>query len=121
MLNLHMGKVDKNKELKTKFIEYYRQLPVQKLAADFIGKDETTISRWKKDDEEFANQIALSGSAWALENSKRVRSKEWLLERIMKPHFAECKEVAGPDGNKLQIEFVNPDKKTYGEGTASDE
>lgn len=79
--------------LKRKFLEYYSKLPIQKLAADFINKDETTISRWKEKDVKFANQIASAKSAWALDNASRVKSREWLLERIMKDHFAEKKEL----------------------------
>jgi hypothetical protein len=85
--------MDKNKEQKEKFLEYYRQLPIQKLAADFIGVSENTITNWKKEDIEFCDQINSAKSQWALDNSKRVKSKEWLLERVMNEHFKERKEV----------------------------
>lgn len=77
-----------NKELKDKFLDYFRKLPIQKLAADYIGRSEDTISDWKKDDTEFANQIATAKSEWALDKVGKVRSKEWLLERIMNDHFS---------------------------------
>ncbi len=80
-------------ELKKKFIEYYSKLPIQKLGAEFIGKNEDTIIRWKKNDKRFADQVASAKSAWALENASLVKSKEWLLERIMKEHFAESVKV----------------------------
>lgn len=111
---------DKNAELKAKFLEYFAQLPIQKLGAEYIGVNQDTITDWKRADKKFSDQVDKAKSEWAIRTSKQVRSKEWLLERVMKDHFAERKEVAGPDGNKLQIEFVNPDKKTYGEGTAGD-
>ena len=82
-----------NKEQKDKFLEYFRQLPIQELGANFIGVDENTITRWKKDDQEFADCIASAKSSWALDNARRVRSKEWLLEREMSNHFKERKEV----------------------------
>jgi len=35
-------------KLKREFLKYYRSLPIQKLAAEFIGKHEDTITDWKK-------------------------------------------------------------------------
>ena len=34
--------------LKEKFLEYYKDLPLQKLAAESIGRSEDTITDWKK-------------------------------------------------------------------------
>lgn len=81
-----------NERLKEKFLEYYRQLPIQKLAGASIGKDETTICRWKKVDADFANQIENAKAEWALEKVKRVRSNEWILERVIRDHFASENE-----------------------------
>lgn len=78
-----------NRKLKDKFLEYFEKLPIQKLAADYIGKAEDTITNWKKEDKEFSDQIAKAKSEWALDKVGKVRSKEWLLERIMKDHFTE--------------------------------
>lgn len=89
-------------KLKREFIEYYSKLPIQKLAADFIGKDEDTIIRWKNNDKKFADQVASAKSAFALEKVGKVRSNEWLLERIMSEHFMERK---GVDNNvKLELD-----------------
>ncbi len=79
-------------KLKIKFIEYYSKLPIQKLAAEAIGKDEDTIIRWKNNDKKFADQVASAKSAWALENAGKVKSTEWLLERVMHDHFGEKKD-----------------------------
>lgn len=87
-----MAKTAKFKELKDKYLEYYRQLPVQKLAAASIGKDEDTIIRWKKDDTDFADYVSEARAQWALKNVKGVRSKEWLLERVIKDHFNPPKQ-----------------------------
>lgn len=76
-------------QLKAKYLDYYSKLPIQKLAADFIGKDEDTIIRWKKDDMSFADQVASAKSAWALEKASKVKSTEWLLERVLNEHFTE--------------------------------
>jgi hypothetical protein len=82
-----------NYELKVKFLEYYRQLPVQKLAAAHIGRSEDTITDWKKTDSDFSDQIDEAKSEWALRNVKGVRSKEWLLERVLHEHFADKKKL----------------------------
>lgn len=78
---------DKTKPLKEKFIEYFKQLPSQKLAAAYIGRNEDTISRWKGEDQEFADQIEMAKAEWALKNVRSVRSKEWLLERMLRDTF----------------------------------
>lgn len=88
-------------ELKLKFLEYYRDLPLQNLAADSIGRDDDTISRWKAKDSEFAEQIRIAKADWAKKNVKGVRSKEWLLERVMRDNFAQRTEVTGKDGKDL--------------------
>ena len=79
--------------LKTKFIEYYSKLPIQKLAAEYIGKCEDTITNWKKKDKRFSDRLLKAKSQWALDNARSVKSKEWLLERIMKEHFGESVKV----------------------------
>ncbi len=95
-----------NTELKEKFLSYFKELPVQKLAAGFIGRHEDTIADWKKADPEFSDQIEIAKSEWALKHSKRVRSEEWLLERVMKDHFAQRNEVTGKDGKDLPIPIL---------------
>lgn len=98
--------MDKNKELKKKFLEYFSQLPVQKLAAGFIGRSEDWVADQKKDDEEFANQISLAKSAWALKKTRNV-NKQWLLERLMNDHFGEKKKY------ELEGELVITVKKYH--------
>ena len=53
-------------KLKADFLTYFRQLPIQKLAAGFIGKSEDAITDWKNKDKQFSDQIASAKSAWAL-------------------------------------------------------
>lgn len=74
---------------KAKFLEYYRNLPIQKLAASSIGKDEDTIIHWKHADADFADQTEVARAEWALAKSGQVKSVEWLLERVMKDHFSQ--------------------------------
>jgi hypothetical protein len=82
-----------NKNLKDAFIEYYSKLPIQKLAAEFIGKDEDTITNWKKRDKKFSDRLARAKSEWALNKVMSVKNSQWLLERILKEHFVEKKEI----------------------------
>ena len=98
-----MEKVNQNKELKAKFLEYYRDLPVQKLAAEFIGKCEDTITDWKKADSDFSDQIMMARATWAMKASKGIRSKEWLLERVMRDHFSPRSELTGANSDPLVI------------------
>lgn len=88
-------------ELKLKFLEYYKQLPIQKLAAASIGRDEDTVMRWKNEDTVFADQVEDAKAQWALARSKKVKSEEWLLERVMKDHFAQRSELTGKEGKDL--------------------
>lgn len=88
-------------KLKSEFLQYYRKLPVQKLAAEFIGKDEDTITNWKKVDKRFSDQLLKAKSEWALEKVRGVRSTEWLLERILKEYFAVKTNVQLDTNRKL--------------------
>lgn len=95
--------VDKKK----RFLEYYGILPIQKLGAEHIGVCEDTITDWKKSDQVFSDQMGLLKSVWAKNTTKRVRNPEWLLERIMKDHFAPRQEVTGKDGTPLTINVIS--------------
>lgn len=89
--------------LKEKFLEYYKELPVQKLAGESIGRNEDTISAWKKQDPDFSDQIHMARAEWAKKQSKGIRSKEWLLERVLKDHFSPRSELTGADGEEIKI------------------
>ena len=84
--------IDPNIDKKKRFLEYFVQLPSQKLAGASIGVSEDTIVRWKAADEDFAYQIEQCKAQWALKNVKSVKSKEWLLERLMRTTFAPPKQ-----------------------------
>ena len=79
---------DERLKLKQLFLDYFRDVPLQNLACDYIGVHEDTITNWKKEDSEFSDQILNLKAEWARKNVKSVRSKEWLLERIMRKEFA---------------------------------
>ena len=94
---------DEKLPLKIKFLEYYKDLPVQKLAAESVGRNEDSILRWKKEDTDFADQMLNARAEWAMKLSKGIRSKEWLLERVIKDHFSPRQEVSGPEGGPIPI------------------
>lgn len=98
--------------LKLKFIEYFRKLPVQKLAGAHIGKHEDTITDWKKEDADFSDQLEEAKAQWALEKVAKVKSDEWLLERIMKDHFAQRAELTGKDGKDLSFRWEDGNNNT---------
>lgn len=100
-------KEDKNKDLKIKFLEYYAVLPIQKLAADSIARDEDTITNWKKEDPWFSDQIAIRKSEWAKRVSGRVRSPEWLLERITRTEFAPPQQKTDITSGGKPIPILN--------------
>lgn len=97
-------------KLKLKFLEYFREVPVQKLAAAYIGRDETRIVSWKNHDTNFANQIEEAKANWARDKVKGVKSEEWLLERLMKDHFAERKEFEHGVSEELEAILNRVDK-----------
>lgn len=86
---------------KKRFLEYFADVPVQKIAASYIGVDEDTILNWKKADSVFSDQIEFLQGEWIRQNVKEVKSKEWLLERLFRQHFSERKEITGADGKDL--------------------
>jgi len=84
---------DERLPLKIKFLEYFKELPIQKLACGVIGRKEDIITLWKKEDPDFSDQIELAKAEWAKTHARRVKSQEWLLERVMSNHFKERKEL----------------------------
>jgi len=75
-------------ELKHDYVKYYEDVPVQRYAAMYIGRDEDTIIRWRKDDPTFAESIMRAKAEWI---RKRViaTKAEFALERLEKNIFSE--------------------------------
>lgn len=86
---------------KAKFLEYYRKLPIIKLAAGHVGRNRDTIYVWMKDDPTFSAQVELAKSEWALSRAGNIKSDEWLLERVLREHFSPRQEVTGAEGEDL--------------------
>jgi hypothetical protein len=86
---------------KKRFLEYFADVPVQKIASNYIGVHENTILDWKKTDPDFCAQIEFLQGEWIRQNVKEVKSKEWLLERLFRQHFSQRTEITGADGKDL--------------------
>lgn len=77
--------------LKKEFVEYYKDVPVQKYAAMFIGRDEDTVIRWKGKDQEFADAVRRAKADWV--RKKVIATKaEFALEKLAKELFNEASE-----------------------------
>lgn len=86
--------------LKDEFVEYYRELPVKRYAAGYVGKSEDTIARWLQEDTEFAERVTKAKSDWAKARAKKTMPA-FQLERLDKEIWAERKEVTGKDGEPV--------------------
>lgn len=84
-------------DLKQKYIKYFRDVPIQRYAAMYIGRDEDTIIRWRKDDAEFADCVESARAAWVKEKLKATLPS-FALERVEKEIFTE----------KRQLEITTP-------------
>lgn len=83
---------EKIAELKDRYIEYYKDLPVQKYAAMYVGRDEETIMRWRKDDVDFEGRVNLARAEWVKRKASKAKV-EFALERLEKSIFKETSEV----------------------------
>ena len=68
-----MPKVDKNKDKKAKFLEYFKDVPIQKYAGMHIGVSEHTIVNWKKKDLHFSHCIDELKADWVRAKLGRVK------------------------------------------------
>jgi len=108
-----------NVELKEKYLQYYRKVPMQRFAAGYIGRDEDTIIRWRKADKEFADCVELAKAEFVSEKINKIRSNEWILERVMKGDFSQRNELTGKDGEELKGLVIIKDGSTL-ESVADD-
>lgn len=60
-------------ELKAMYLQFFSEFPVQKAAADFIGRSPDTIQIWQKDDAHFSVAVSRAKAEWAKKASRRVR------------------------------------------------
>ncbi len=74
-------------KLKNDYVNYFKDVPVQKYAAMFIGRDEDTIIRWKKEDSEFADAVMKSKAEWIRKKVLATKA-EFALERLASEVFS---------------------------------
>lgn len=86
---------------KIKFLEYFKDVPMQKFACMHIGIDETTAGRWKNEDADFADRIDDLRAKFVQKGLKQVKNMDWKLERMFKTEFAQRTELTGADGKDL--------------------
>ena len=79
-------------ELKEEYVEYYADVPVQKYAAMSIARNEDTIIRWRKEDQDFADAVQRAHATWVRKKVLATRA-EYALERIEKEIFSERSTV----------------------------
>src|SRR3990167_1853514 len=80
------------KQLKVDYIEFYKDCPIQRYAADYIGRDEDTIIRWRTIDAKFADAVKRARADWVRKNVLKTKA-EFALERL--EHEIFDKEVVG--------------------------
>lgn len=90
--------IERFKEL---YIEYYKELPVQKYACMSIGKDEATIIRWKQKDANFASRVDQARAEWVKKKASKAKV-EFALERLEKSVFRESVENTGEITHKFE-------------------
>lgn len=73
--------------LKKEYIEYFRDVPVQKYAAMAIARDEDTIIRWRKEDTVFADALLKAKADWVRKRLILTRA-EYALDRLEKSIFS---------------------------------
>jgi hypothetical protein len=60
-------------DLKEDYLRFFSEFPVQKAAADFIGRDVTTVQGWAREDADFQANVSRAKAEWAKRASRRVR------------------------------------------------
>lgn len=81
---------EKIAELKQKYVEYFRDVPVQKYAAMYVGRTEQTIIDWKREDEDFNNRVQEAHAEWVQKTTLKAKA-EFTLERLERDIFAPPK------------------------------
>lgn len=109
-----MSKNSNTTELKKQYLSYYADVPIQKYAAEYVGRDEDTIIRWRKNDIGFADAIKRLKSEWIRKKLLATKA-EFALERLESELFEKKKK----DNNTLYsfpkpiIYFPNELPNTY--------
>lgn len=78
-------------ELKERYIKYFEDVPVQRYAAMYIGRNEDTIVLWKKNDPEFSEAVNQARANWVRKQALKAKA-EFKLERLEKEIWKESIE-----------------------------
>lgn len=76
-----MARREKNEKIKEEYLDYYKDVPVQKYAAMYVGKSEDTIIRWRKQDPSFAHRVEKLKAEWIRKKAASLKA-EFALERL---------------------------------------
>lgn len=91
--------------LKTEYLAYFEDVPVQKYAAMYIQRDEDTVIRWKKEDPEFADRVQRAKAIWIRKKAIAIKA-EFALERLES-------EVFGRQNTGLEVSVNMPAPEVY--------
>jgi len=102
-------------ELKQRYVKYFEDVPVQRYAAMYIGRDEDTIIRWRQEDRAFAESVQRAKAKWI---RKRViaTKAEFALERLEKSVFSEKSTVfveQSPYDKAIASSTINPNNPKW--------
>lgn len=99
--------------LKEAYLDYFKDVPVQKYAAMAIGRDEDTIIRWKNEDTLFADRVNQAKAEFVRKRILAVKA-EFALEKLMGDVFKQEPEehkvslsLDHLEGQNLVEEFTN--------------
>ena len=92
-------------QLKEDYLKYFSDCPVQRYAAQYIGRNEQTIIEWKNNDESFANAVQKAEADYLRKRLLKTQAS-FQLERLFKDLFAERHEHTGPDGEGFVVKVI---------------
>jgi hypothetical protein len=88
---------------KDKFVEYFKDVPVQKYAAMYVGITEQTATVWLREDPEFLKRVQEARADWVKKRAIETKA-EFALERLEHEVFKERKEETINVGVNLSAE-----------------
>lgn len=95
------------KDLKEEYVRYFEDVPIQKYAAMYVGRDEDTIIRWRNQDAVFADRILQSKANWVRKMLIKTKA-EFALERLEKKVFGADAKIEN-DNYEIRVHFVGSD------------
>lgn len=99
-------------QLKADYVAYFEDVPVQKYAAEFIGRDQDTIIRWKKEDPDFADAVRRAKAVWVRKTFIKAKA-EYVLEKLSNEVFGELKKESLINRPKIYLPQKLPDSWAY--------